>query len=332
MADDEGSGGKKARRVVRKRPVVKAKGGARRVRRSAPAESEGWERPTQEHPAQGSQDGGAVHGAGEGPVKRQVRMPKRMAPGDAEPPEVEAEDDLESREERLKDDYMEFARRYEDQMLYDQAIKYYRKAGAIPAIARVKDKMEDLYLDKARDFEAKGRYYEAAMLYRKMDNVLEAERLTAMARDHGEFTMDDVGKFDLAWGGGGVGAGPQGGGDEGAMFINMSSGEAVAAPPASPAATGEVDGDDMPREAPTVTPGPEEGRTDDSILDVTGRAGGGGVPGDGGRRVVELKRGSVDPATVGGEVKLHFSFCPYCGEKIGLPKPPLFCPYCGDGF
>jgi rubrerythrin len=28
------------------------------------------------------------------------------------------------------------------------------------------------------------------------------------------------------------------------------------------------------------------------------------------------------------KVKIPFKFCPYCGEKLNLPKTPRFCPYC----
>jgi len=38
-------------------------------------------------------------------------------------------------------------------------------------------------------------------------------------------------------------------------------------------------------------------------------------------------------SSVGGEPEKKakvFKVCPYCGEKLDLPKPPKFCPYCKE--
>ena len=69
------------------------------------------------------------------------------------------------REEKIKKDRIESAKRYESLRLYEDAVKYYTMAEELDEAERVRGIMEDLYLKKAKEFEASGRMDEAAHLF-----------------------------------------------------------------------------------------------------------------------------------------------------------------------
>jgi hypothetical protein len=69
------------------------------------------------------------------------------------------------REEKIRKDRIESAKRYESLRLYEDAVKYYTMAGELEEAERVRGIMEKLYLKKAKEFEAKGGMDEAAHLY-----------------------------------------------------------------------------------------------------------------------------------------------------------------------
>lgn len=69
------------------------------------------------------------------------------------------------RQEQIRKDRLESAKRYESLRLYDEALKYYKLACDETEIARIQKVMNDLYVVKAKEFEAQGRFEEAANLY-----------------------------------------------------------------------------------------------------------------------------------------------------------------------
>ncbi len=90
-----------------------------------------------------------------------VRKPKSKGSGIAK---IEKSDDPE-RNEKIRKDRLESAKRYESLRLYEDAIKYFTMAGELEEAERVRGVMEGLYLKKAQEFEASGSMDEAAHLY-----------------------------------------------------------------------------------------------------------------------------------------------------------------------
>ena len=91
-------------------------------------------------------------------------IPVRRPPG-AEGKILKSSVDDVARQEQIKKDRLESARRYESLRLYDEALKYFKLACEDSEIARIQKIMNDIYLVKAKEFESQGRFEEAANLY-----------------------------------------------------------------------------------------------------------------------------------------------------------------------
>ncbi len=86
----------------------------------------------------------------------------------------------EERSEKLRQDKLVIARRYEKMRLFDDAIKYYKALGLSEDIKRVSNIKMDVYLPKAREFEAKKEYEDAARLFENLKLEEDFKRVQSL--------------------------------------------------------------------------------------------------------------------------------------------------------
>ena len=86
----------------------------------------------------------------------------------------------EERKKKIQDDLINIAKRYERMLLYDDAIKYYKKLGMTEDIDRLMKTKEETYINKAREFEAQHQYEDALRLYENLKRTEDVERLNKL--------------------------------------------------------------------------------------------------------------------------------------------------------
>jgi len=174
------------------------------------------------------------------------------------------------REEKLRKDRLESAKRYEAMRLYEDAVKYYKMANAEDEACRVQQIMEDLYLKKAQEFEVQHRMDEAAHLY----DILKMRDDASRCR--GKSTVPTVPELDPL--------------DTDVDAVKVFK---------------PMNNPDMaltnPETSPYISAGQEQ-------------------------VAKEL------PVRKPKEEDKVFTFCPYCGEEMSLPKQPKYCPFCREPF
>jgi tetratricopeptide (TPR) repeat protein len=85
--------------------------------------------------------------------------------------------------EKLRQDRLKIARRYEEMRLYDEAISYYKKLGMADDVERVFNTKKDVYSSTAKEFENLGKYEDAARLYENLNMTEEVSRLRKLLGD-----------------------------------------------------------------------------------------------------------------------------------------------------
>lgn len=89
----------------------------------------------------------------------------------------------EERLEKLREDRIKIAKRYEEMRLYDEAINYYKKLGMNNDVDRVTDIKKEIYFKKAKDFERNGKFEDALRLYENLKLLEDASRLKKIMGD-----------------------------------------------------------------------------------------------------------------------------------------------------
>jgi tetratricopeptide (TPR) repeat protein len=213
----------------------------------------------------------------------------------------------EERLEKLRQDRITIAKRYEEMRLYDEAILYYKKLGLAKDVERVMNTKRDIYHTKAREFEKVGKYEDALRLYENLNLVEDVARLKKLVGDD---------EFGLGL------EEPSVPGEQ--TTIAETKPEQQVQLVQEPQEPEERHDDYIANESKPELPmkGPPK-----RLAEVDG-------PGDepGIEDVQEQEQEQVpEPPKQAGNNK-PFKICPYCGEELNLPKNPNFCPYCKERF
>jgi hypothetical protein len=144
----------KVMKVIKKRPEAAGSASDIRDRQNEAAVT----RPVSDGPAESSKNPLGLKVEGNRPI-----LVRRPAFAENKVPVAKAQNM--SREEQMRRDRIESAKRYESLKLYDEAIKYYKMAGEEAEATRIQCIMNELYVAKAKEFELAGQFEEAANLY-----------------------------------------------------------------------------------------------------------------------------------------------------------------------
>jgi hypothetical protein len=222
----------------------------------------------------------------------------------------------EERLEKLRQDRLTIAKRYEEMRLYDEAILYYKKLGLTKDVERVMNTKRDIYQTKAQEFEKAGKYEDALRLYENLNLVEDVARLKKLVGD------DDLGlgfeePASPATPSNIVNTGNAQTGQEGVVGQKRLDGLG-----------GQVEEDGLEQDEYLEVFEPSEPKSELPKKGPPKRLAVVDEPGD--ETDAEPVHEPEEPKQV-GSIK-PFKICPYCGEDLNLPKNPNFCPYCKEAF
>jgi tetratricopeptide (TPR) repeat protein len=98
----------------------------------------------------------------------------------------------EERVEKLRQDRLTIAKRYEEMRLYDEAINYYKKLGLVEDVERVANIKHEIYLEKAKEFESSGKYDDAIRLFESLKLNEDVKRLKRLMDNEGYETQPEI--------------------------------------------------------------------------------------------------------------------------------------------
>ncbi len=203
----------------------------------------------------------------------------------------------EERLEKLRQDRITIAQRYEEMRLYDEAIIYYKKLGMTEDVERVMNIKMDIYISKAKEFEKNGNYEDAIRLYDNLKMKEEVERLKHLIDDYepkptaAVSTQNDV--------------------------TNTARLEKPMDKPAEQPKSA-IKKSNLEYTEPTQTQVLDFRTPPDKLAEVHET--------EPEEQKLVIKNENTE------EQNKIFKICPYCGQELNLPKKPNFCPYCKERF
>ena len=202
----------------------------------------------------------------------------------------------EERKEKIRNDLLRIAKRYEDMKLYDDAIKYYKRLGKKDDIDRLKNIKREKYLEKAKEFEAEKKYKDALRLYENL-------KMT-----------EDVGRINRTLG-----------------IDKSAEKDTRPAPPPEASETLEAPELELSSESEEGVSSDEIEEVRAELGDVKPQEVE-EIPKYHGETETPEDSGVPGVPGMSGDSNKSFQICPYCGEELNLPKKPRFCPYCREAF
>jgi tetratricopeptide (TPR) repeat protein len=271
------------------------------------------------------------------PVRFSKKKKKKASSGNIEKKPLTEEE----RKTKIKDDLLNIAKRYERMLLYDDAIKYYKKLGMTEDIERLMKTKEETYIKKAQEFEAQHQYEDALRLYENLKRTEDVERLNKFlgksdfvedpeksAQQQPQPAEPDIHPPD--------------------SLEPVTSKEQI--PQDAALAPGTMSKDDEPKEIEMIAPPTDEldippkgvNKIEDTLFREAINEDQSIYPEEQAQeenKVPELTLTQElippqppKPDEPAGPVYAEkaFKICPYCGEELNLPKKPNFCPYCKE--
>jgi tetratricopeptide (TPR) repeat protein len=228
-----------------------------------------------------------------------------------------------SREERIRQDKLKLAKRYEAIKLFDDSIKYYKQLGLEDEVQRVTEKKTKLYSERADEFEAGGRYLEAAELYERLDMSEKAQHLRAKSGIKPPPPLD-IGEHSIEGGSDPISKkAPQSSKSIRWELPNVEM-ESVGQKELETSAKASVKSHDKNNKEDI------QSKIDESMsVENSGEIMWAGEKTE--QNPETVKENSGSGASQKSQQK-SFSICPFCGEELNLPKQPKFCPYCREAF